>query len=143
MSEKEAPTAATDAVTAALKETLERTGDLDAVRARLRAAVLRSMDDARQEAAIAPNRTEPPLENVIINELIADYLSFNGFDQTLSVFAAESQATDANRGRLGEMFIRSELGLSRDSSLAMLYDVVEAMKRRWGRRCPPGSKSGT
>ena len=49
-----------------------------------------------------------PIENVLISELIVEYLSFNGYDQTLSMFAAESQ-TDQGGFVLGESFIRTEL----------------------------------
>ena len=77
----------------------------------------------------------------MINELIAEYLSFAGYMDTLSVFAAETQTStstsgcsggvDNRRSSLGEAFIRVELGLNdASSSLAMLYEVVEAMKAR-------------
>ena len=50
----------------------------------------------------------PLIENFLINELIVEYLSFNGYDQTLSIFATESQM-DQRDFMLGGSFIRTEL----------------------------------
>ena len=79
----------------------------------------------------------PLIENFLINELIVEYLLFNGYDQTLSIFATESQM-DQGDFRLGESFIRAELGLerpnergvSRRGGFAMLYEIVEVVKAR-------------
>ncbi len=130
---------ATDMLTAALTETLERTGTLDDVRAQLRTMVLRCMNDClpTPKSSEAPTVPPIPIENVLINELIGEYLSFNGYDQTLSMFAAESQ-TDREGFVLGESFIRTELGLerpnerkvSRRGGFAMLYEIVELVKAR-------------
>ncbi|KAL9187757.1 hypothetical protein ACHAXT_006135 [Thalassiosira profunda] len=132
---------ATAEVASALKETLERTGDLDDVRARLRAAVLRNLNASLPAASSNNDSSSPPdapIETMLINELVADYLACSGYDQTLSVFAVEAQT--GGGGRLGEQFIRAELGLSRpgvSSPLALLYEIVEAMKAWKTRRAGP------
>jgi len=130
---------ANDVLTAALKETLERTGTLDDVRAQLRTMVLRCMNECLPipTSSETPALPSLPIENILINELIVEYLSFNGYDQTLSMFAAESQ-TDQGGFVLGESFIRAELGLerpnergiSRRGGFAMLYEIVEVIKGR-------------
>ena len=75
-----------------------------------------------------PTRNTPDRECIDINEMIIEYLSFNGCGQSLSIFAAESHPGDA---MLGDAFIRNEVGLlSSTSSLPMLYDIVEAAKAR-------------
>jgi lisH domain-containing protein FOPNL len=143
---------ANEMLTTALKETLQRTGTLDNVRAQLRATILQNLTDSLPSAtAAASNATPPtpPIENILINELISEYLSFNGYNQTLSVFAAETggtQGTTMSGGNnhnnaggialLGKAFIRADLGLNggvngtSPSSLAMLYEIMEVLKSR-------------
>lgn len=115
---------------AAIKETLERSGTLDNVRAQLRATLLKCMDEPLTTSC----KSAPPIENVLINELIAEYLSFNGYEHTLSVFSMESRRNSGmGEDELGESFVRAELGLpnrSSSKSLAMLYEVVFMMKSR-------------
>ena len=116
-----------DTLVAALKETLNRSSTLEDVRAQLRASVLLAME----ESLPAPKgqTSNPPIENVLINELIAEYLSFNGYHSTLSVFSTESKTEKSSV--LGREFIRAELGLNNtDTNLAMMYEVIEGMKSR-------------
>jgi lisH domain-containing protein FOPNL len=86
----------------------------------------------------------PPKENILINEIIADYLAFNGYFNTLSVLAAESgtpslvevHENGSDSTMLGSNFIRAELGLSkgniisgrRRTPLALLYEIIETLK---------------
>jgi len=129
-----------DTVIAALKETLERSGTLDNVRAQLRATILKCMDETLPKSdnsvkGLIPRKSSPPIENVLINEMIAEYLSFNGYKHTLSVFNLETKSLDSDMegNALGESFIRTELGLHRRSNskpLAMLYEVVFMLKAR-------------
>ena len=116
----------------AIKETLERTGTLDNVRAQLRATILKCMDNSLTNSDSC--KSAPPIENLLINELIAEYLSFNGYEHTLSVFNIESRRNcGKGEDHLDESFIRAELGLpnrSSSKSLAMLYEVVFMMKSR-------------
>lgn len=138
-------------ITAALKETLRRTGTLHHVRATLRADIYHCLTDCLTKEN---NRTPtPPPENILINEVIADYLAFNGYLNTLSVLATESgtpslldvTGTTHHRDsidsslRLGSEFIRAELGLREGSAtctgrrrtpLAMLYEIVQTLKAR-------------
>lgn len=121
---------ANEQLTKALQETLERSGTLDSVRTQLRASILRCMTECLPKASSASPtpllEVQPPIENVLINEMIIEYLSFNGYGQSLAVFAAES-----HQGVLGDAFIRNEVGLSRSTlSLPMLYEIVEAAKAR-------------
>ncbi|KAL3805737.1 hypothetical protein ACHAW5_004482 [Stephanodiscus triporus] len=121
-----------DTLTAALRETLERTGTMENIRAQLRTMVMRCLNECLPSPTSSdtlPPLPALPIENVLINELILEYLSFNGYNQTLAVFTAECQTSDF----LGETFIRTELGLLHKKSsnnLAMLYDIVEAVKVR-------------
>ncbi|KAL3790694.1 hypothetical protein HJC23_009794 [Cyclotella cryptica] len=138
-------------LTAALKETLTRTGTLDNVRAILRADIYHCLTDCLTKDN---NKTPtPPQENILINEVIADYLAFNGYFNTLSVLATESGTPSlldvtgrthyrdsiGTAMRLGSDFIRAELGLREGSAicpsgrrtpLAMLYEIVQTLKSR-------------
>ena len=114
-----------DTLVAALKETLNRSSTLEDVRAQLRASVLLAIESVPVSKGQLSN---PPIENVLINELIAEYLSFNGYHSTLSVFSTESKTEKSSV--LGREFIRAELGLNNTDTnpLAMMYEVIEGMK---------------
>ena len=139
----------------ALKETLQRTGTLDNVRGILRADIYHCLNDSMEGGESESKlRPAPPQENVLINEIIANYLAFNGYENTLSVLAAEcgtpslmelyksndcASTTTESSIMLGSNFIRVELGLSIDSTisserhhppLAIMYEIVETLKTR-------------
>uniref|UniRef100_A0A673I056 Fgfr1op N-terminal like n=1 Tax=Sinocyclocheilus rhinocerous TaxID=307959 RepID=A0A673I056_9TELE len=66
----------------ALRETLEARGVLGQLKARIRAEVFSALDDQ--------STPRPPLshENLLINELIREYLQFNKYRYTASVLTA-------------------------------------------------------
>ena len=59
-----------------LKETLEEKGVLSEVRAKIRAEIFNSLNDKPRNIPSLPN------ENLIINELIREYLIFNNYHHT-------------------------------------------------------------
>ena len=141
--------AANTDIVAALKETLKRTGTLDNVRSILRTDIYHCLNDSLQNLGTDSNEKpqSPPHQNIVINELIAEYLVFNGYLNTLSVLAAESRSPSLLEARdsskmLGPEFIRAELGLKRPldgdnistsrrrAPLAILYEIVETLKSR-------------
>ncbi|XP_077172852.1 centrosomal protein 20 isoform X2 [Paroedura picta] len=65
-----------------LKDTLEKRGILGQIKARIRAEVFNALDDQ--------NELRPPLshENLLINELIREYLEFNKYKYAASVLVA-------------------------------------------------------
>ncbi|XP_066238647.1 centrosomal protein 20 isoform X5 [Saccopteryx leptura] len=69
---------------AVLKDTLEKRGVLGHLKARIRAEVFNALND--------DGEPQPPLshENLLINELIREYLEFNKYKYTASVLIAES-----------------------------------------------------
>jgi len=78
----------------ALKESLERRGVLDPIRAILRTQTLQSLEIASRAEEFTrihsiANENDVSMEMNIANELFIDYLSSRRFDQTLSVFRAE------------------------------------------------------
>uniref|UniRef100_A0A8C0PX52 Centrosomal protein 20 n=1 Tax=Canis lupus familiaris TaxID=9615 RepID=A0A8C0PX52_CANLF len=68
---------------AVLKDTLEKRGVLGHLKARIRAEVFNALDDESEP--------RPPLshENLIINELIREYLEFNKYKYTASVLMSD------------------------------------------------------
>ncbi|XP_062508063.1 centrosomal protein 20-like [Corticium candelabrum] len=101
-----------------LKETLESRGVLGQIRARVRAEVFNALDEQSEE--------RPPLsnENMIINELIREYLEFNRYRYTCSVLMSE---TGQPREALDRQFLANELNLSQDessSSVPLLYGIL-------------------
>uniref|UniRef100_A0A8C6B2M5 Centrosomal protein 20 n=1 Tax=Monodon monoceros TaxID=40151 RepID=A0A8C6B2M5_MONMO len=68
---------------AVLKDTLEKRGVLGHLKARIRAEVFNALDD---ESEPRPSLSH---ENLLINELIREYLEFNKYKYTASVLIAE------------------------------------------------------
>jgi lisH domain-containing protein FOPNL len=111
------------ALKAAMRETLESNGQLDNIKAQLRAVVFQALDASSPESRVRPPM---PPENMILNEIIREYLSFNGYDHTMSVFTSEIGLRDASA--LPRSVLGAQVGLRqapKDVPLlyAMLHDV--------------------
>ena len=67
-----------------LRETLEQKGVLNEVKAKIRAEIFTALDSV--------NVGKPPLsnENMIINEMIREYLEYNKYYNTASVLVTET-----------------------------------------------------
>ncbi|XP_036404737.1 lisH domain-containing protein FOPNL [Megalops cyprinoides] len=102
----------------ALKETLEARGVLGQLKARIRAEVFKALDDQSE--------TRPTLshENLLINELIREYLEFNKYRYTASVLTAESGQPEVP---LDRQFMANELNVVEDPSarsVPLLYGLL-------------------
>eukprot|EP00035_Acanthoeca_spectabilis_P032744 m.20172 g.20172 ORF g.20172 m.20172 type:complete len:136 (-) comp5540_c0_seq1:206-613(-) len=104
-----------------LQQRLEQTGALDGVRARLRAEVFQ---------VIADREAEPPRmsrEQLVINELIREYLGFHKLGYTESVFVPE---TGLGAEPLSRGYVASELNLEdtpQSSGVPLLYGIVSLL----------------
>ncbi|XP_067912315.1 lisH domain-containing protein FOPNL isoform X1 [Heterodontus francisci] len=101
-----------------LKETLEKRGVLGQLKARIRAEVFSALDDQSEP--------RPPLshENLLINELIREYLEFNKYKYTASVLTAEAGQPEIP---LDRQFLVNELNVVEDSStktVPLLYGIL-------------------
>ncbi|KAJ3217103.1 hypothetical protein HDU67_008480 [Dinochytrium kinnereticum] len=77
----------------AVKESLDSRGVLADLKARLRAEIFKTIQDKGQRPA-------PAFETAVVNELIAEYLNYNGYSHSLSVFKAEvNGVSKPNRSR--------------------------------------------
>ena len=108
---------------AALREALDASGDIERIKAQLRAAVFHSLDGSSPETTKI--RATP--ENTLINEMIREYLQFSGYEHTLSVFTSEAQLP---RTTLPRPVVASEMGVpGAPSEIPVLYALVEEGKR--------------
>ncbi|XP_006872060.1 PREDICTED: lisH domain-containing protein FOPNL [Chrysochloris asiatica] len=103
---------------AVLKDTLEKKGVLGHLKARIRAEVFNALDDDREP--------RPPLshENLLINELIREYLEFNKYKYTSSVLVAESGQPAVPLDR--QFLIRelNSLEEPKDNTIPLLYGIL-------------------
>ena len=102
-----------------LSETLQSNGTLDKLKAQLRAQVFAVLQE--DEAAI-----KPPLSNanLIINELIREYLQYNQYNHTLSVLLPESGQPIEQFDRT---FLANELGIEMNQyskKVPLLYSIL-------------------
>ncbi|KAM3849440.1 centrosomal protein 20-like [Diretmus argenteus] len=102
----------------AVRDTLESRGVMAQLKARIRAEVFSALDDQSEP--------RPPLshENLLINELIREYLDFNKYRYTASVLTAESGHPEVP---LDRQFLANELNVVEDASsksVPLLYGLV-------------------
>ncbi|DBA70853.1 TPA: hypothetical protein ACH3X2_011622 [Trebouxia sp. C0005] len=116
--------ASTAELKAAVTNSLESSGTLQQLRAQVRADIYQSLESP-QEAALPLSR-----DNLVINELLREYLQFNGYRNTLSVLLPEArqpQTAPFDRQLLAEM-----LGITEDSNsfkVPLLYALVAQHKQ--------------
>ncbi|CAG9314531.1 unnamed protein product [Blepharisma stoltei] len=107
----------------ALKETLEARGVLGDLKAKIRAEIFSALDDRE------PSRPRLSQENVLINELIREYLEYNGYNHTLSVLVAESG--QPAQSPFDRAFISRELKISEtmeSKSVPLLYGILRGLR---------------
>ncbi|KAK7112368.1 centrosomal protein 20-like [Littorina saxatilis] len=105
-------------LTEVVKKSLEQRGVLNQVKARIRAEVYSAIDRPAEGRPVISN------ENILINELIRDYLEFNKYQYTASVLTAESGMA---KEPLDREFLRTELNVVEDApsrSVPLLYSIV-------------------
>ncbi|KAM9222845.1 centrosomal protein 20 isoform 1-T1 [Leptosomus discolor] len=104
---------------AVLKDTLEKRGALGQIKARIRAEVFNALDDQ--------SVPRPPLshENLLINELIREYLEYNKYKYTASVLTSESGQPEVP---LDRQFLAKELNIVEDTNAKsvrpLLYGII-------------------
>eukprot|EP00741_Cyanophora_paradoxa_P006716 tig00001033_g6496.t1 len=107
----------------ALKDTLEGKGVLRQIRARIRAEIFGALDDHDEPRPQLSN------ENLLINELIREYLEWNKYKNTLCVFLPESGQPEE---QLDRRLLAHDLRIPEDSStmqLPLLYTILAELQR--------------
>ena len=123
-----------------LKDHLETSGTLNNVRTILRSEIFKAINDTSQPAP------SPSIEKTLINEVIREYLDFNNYNYSNSVFSAEANLPKTPIDR--EM-IAKQLKLVEDDEtkqLPLLYSLAFGNKRAIkedpeGKRQEKGGKS--
>ncbi|KAJ8413611.1 hypothetical protein AAFF_G00081180 [Aldrovandia affinis] len=120
----------------ALKETLEARGVLGQLKARIRAEVFNALDDQSEPRPALSH------ENLLINELIREYLEFNKYRYTASVLISESGQPEVP---LDRQFLTNELNVVEDPSarsVPLLYGLLSHFLSSGGERGGGASRAG-
>ncbi|RUS88953.1 hypothetical protein EGW08_003289 [Elysia chlorotica] len=118
-----------------LKESLENRGALSEIKARIRAEVFAALDDQTEGKPQISN------ENVLIFELIREFLDYNYCKYTSTVLVSESGLPKAP---LDREFLRNELNVVEDApsrSVPLLYSLVSSFKESNALRQAPARMS--
>jgi lisH domain-containing protein FOPNL len=114
----------------ALKDSLDQRGVLNSIRATIRAEIFNALED--QDAVnVNPTERAPSSENLILNELIREYLEYNGYLNTLSVFHPETGQPTKPTGRISREVLVHELGVTdgeRAKRVPLLYSVLAKLQ---------------
>lgn len=107
----------------ALRETLESRGVLGELKAKIRSEIFAALDDTDVPR---PRLSD---ENLIINELIREYLTYNNYNHSLSVFLAETgQPPEPVFERYA---LARELKVAEDNksrSVPLMYGLVRGLR---------------
>ncbi|KAG2424264.1 hypothetical protein HXX76_014644 [Chlamydomonas incerta] len=122
----------------ALRENLDRSGKLRSLKAQLRADVYNALHNASE----ADQKALPQVsnENLLINELIREYLVYNSYRGTVSVFLPESGQPAVRP--FDRAFLASHLNVPEgpnSAQLPLLYSLVELAAK--GQTQPPQAKT--
>ena len=107
----------------ALKETLQSRGVLGELKAKIRAEIFAALDDSE---VLRPKLNE---ENLIINELIREYMQYNGYHHAASVFLAETG--HPSEPVYERHHLSRELGVAEDvksRSVPLMYSLVRGIR---------------
>ena len=106
----------------ALKETLEQKGVLNQIRAIMRQSIFEAIESDDKPQQKLSN------ENLIINELIKEYLNYNNYLHSSSVFQAESGQP---KDQLDRNFIANQLNIietNESRQIPLLYSIIFGLK---------------
>ena len=108
----------------AIKEILEEKGCLNKIRAEIRENIYKAIETDETP------KPKVPEENLIINELIREYMNFMGYYHSSSVFIAESG--QSNEPSVDRNFLSKELNIIEDKnskSIPLLYSILFGLKK--------------
>ncbi|KAH9593142.1 FGFR1 oncogene partner (FOP) [Trypanosoma melophagium] len=114
----------------AMREVLETKGVIDHIKAELRAAIFQSLQDGvTQEGDTSSARPPVPPENLLINELIKEYLAFNGLEHSLAVFRAETRSGKDAAASVPHAVLATQLNLTgAPASVPLLYAMLHEVR---------------
>ncbi|XP_041970649.1 centrosomal protein 20 [Aricia agestis] len=115
----------------AMKNLLKKSGDLNKFQAEVRSTIIQVLQENLNGSKNFP---KPPAEVDLINELIKEYLQWNGYLYTASVMTLEASLPDANKSRAE---LCAEVGVKDDeksSALPLLSNIIAAYTERIKRK---------
>lgn len=101
-----------------LKEHLEKNGSLNEIRSKMRSEIFNTLNNGQKPQQSLSN------QNLIINELIREYLAFNNYNYTNSVLIPEAGQPEKP---LERSIISNQLNIAESSEsrqLPLLYSIV-------------------
>ncbi|KAL0832982.1 hypothetical protein ABMA28_001106 [Loxostege sticticalis] len=127
----------------AIKDLLKKSGHLNKLQAEMRAKVTEVLQErqfsihAGEKKALIPAPTD---EVLLVNELVREYLEWNGYLYTASVMTSEAAMAKDKRTRAelcAEVGVRDD---ERSSSLPLLSNIVAAYTERIKRKINKSKK---
>ncbi|RNF00888.1 lisH domain-containing protein C16orf63 [Trypanosoma rangeli] len=114
----------------AMREVLETKGVMDHVKAELRAAIFHALQDSAMHEDGAPLARPPvPPENLLLNELIREYMAFNKMEHSLSVFCAESGVAKNISAPVPRAVLAAQLNMTgAPASVPLLYAMLHEIR---------------
>ena len=116
-------------LTEAIKKRLDDDGKLESIRCLLRAEVFKYFNSKVLGEAVK-NGIETPKLNVLIDELVMEYLKFNRHIHTLDTFTSERQHAQTCNEDIGPelQHLYSTFGCRKgEGRIPLLYKIVQGM----------------
>lgn len=108
----------------AIKDILQSNGTLDKIKSEIRQNIYFAIENKNTSKPKLPN------ENILINELIREYMNFNGYFHSSSVFISETGQPEESP--IDRDFIAKELNIIEDGStkrVPLLYSIIHGFKK--------------
>ena len=117
--------ASLDDLKGVLRETLEQKGVLNEVKAKIRAEIFTALD------AETTNKPQLSNENMIINEIIREYLEYNRYYNAASVLVTETG--QPSEPPFDREFLHRKFGVSSQArgarpGMPLLYELIYGLK---------------
>ena len=120
----------------AVKQVLEEKGVLSELRAKLRAEIFESlqigkelgvnkMNENKQNKKNTASQTKWNKKELVINELILQYMSFHGLQHSHSVFLSETNYNKRTKIKLESELLVDADDINEDDNHPLLYDIVK------------------
>lgn len=113
----------------AIKKKLEDDGKLESIRSLLRAEVFKCFNSKVLDDA-GKNGIETPKLNIVIDELVMEYLTFNGHIHTLNTFKGERQHAQKCEEDVGPEIesLKSTFALKKgEGRFPLLYKIIQGI----------------
>ncbi|XP_023948815.1 centrosomal protein 20 [Bicyclus anynana] len=121
----------------AIKNLLRKSGHLNKFQAEMRAKVIEILQErqaSQNTGSKSPGPPKPTNEVLLINELVKEYLEWNGYLYTASVMTSEAAMPEEKKTRVE---LCAEVGVKDDeksSALPLLSNIVAAYTERIKRK---------